>query len=49
VLREEFWVTTLEGLLDDQGRRALGRACVETGAMQCGHRTPGMLVAATAL
>ncbi len=42
-------VTTVEGL-DDQGRLdALQEAFMETGAVQCGYCTPGMLLAAKSL
>lgn len=42
-------VTTVEGLADDPLGRALQRAFVEHGAVQCGYCTPGLLLAAKSL
>ena len=43
-------VTTVEGLLETDGRPALLQDCFwETHALQCGYCTPGMLIAAHAL
>ena len=43
-------VTTIEGLLDSQGRLSpIQRAFVEHGGIQCGFCSPGMIMAATAL
>ncbi|NOZ76078.1 MAG: (2Fe-2S)-binding protein [FCB group bacterium] len=38
-------VTTLEGLLRDEPFRTLQAAFVDSGAIQCGYCTPGMLLA----
>lgn len=37
-------VTTLEGLLDDPLMQELQTALVDTGAVQCGYCSPGMLI-----
>ena len=42
-------VTTVEGLTDDGVLQRVQDAFLQTGAMQCGYCTPGMVVAATAL
>src|SRR5437879_13413712 len=42
-------VTTVEGLADDDGLHSVQEAFVETGAVQCGFCTPGLVVAATEL
>ena len=42
-------VTTVEGLGHPQRLGALQQAFLETGGVQCGYCTPGMLVSATAL
>jgi isoquinoline 1-oxidoreductase len=42
-------VTTVEGLADDHALQRVQHAFLETGAMQCGYCTPGMVIAATAL
>ena len=42
-------VTTVEGLAGKGGLHPVQRAFLETGAMQCGYCTPGMIVAAVAL
>lgn len=42
-------VTTVEGLAADGRIGRLQQAFVDTGAVQCGYCTPGMLMAATAL
>jgi carbon-monoxide dehydrogenase small subunit len=41
-------VVTVEGLAEDGCLSPLQQAFVETGAVQCGFCTPGMLIAATA-
>ena len=45
----EAEVLTIEGLESDPGMRALHDAMIETGALQCGFCTPGMMLAAWAL
>jgi carbon-monoxide dehydrogenase small subunit len=42
-------VTTVEGLADDNGLHPVQQAFVETGAVQCGFCTPGLVVAAADL
>lgn len=42
-------VTTVEGLGDPSNPHPLQRAFVDTGAVQCGYCTPGMVLAAKAL
>jgi isoquinoline 1-oxidoreductase len=42
-------VVTIEGLAHEGALHAVQRAFVESGAMQCGFCTPGMVVAAVAL
>ena len=42
-------VTTVEGLAAGEGLAPLQRAFLETGGVQCGFCTPGMLISATAL
>ena len=42
-------VTTVEGLARGAEMHPLQRAIVETGGVQCGYCTPGMLISATAL
>jgi carbon-monoxide dehydrogenase small subunit len=42
-------VTTIEGLSRDGELDRIQRAFVETGAVQCGYCTPGMIVSAAAL
>ena len=42
-------VTTVEGLEADGRLTALQEAFLDTGAVQCGYCTPGMLIAATDL
>jgi carbon-monoxide dehydrogenase small subunit len=42
-------VTTVEGLGDPSQPHPLQRAFVDTGAVQCGYCTPGMVLAAKAL
>lgn len=42
-------VTTVEGLEADGGLSTLQEAFLDTGAVQCGYCTPGMLIAATDL
>jgi carbon-monoxide dehydrogenase small subunit len=42
-------VTTVEGLADERGLHAVQQAFVETGAVQCGFCTPGLVVAAADL
>lgn len=43
-------ITTIEGLEDGAGRlHAVQQAFLDTGAMQCGYCTPGMIVAAVSL
>jgi aerobic-type carbon monoxide dehydrogenase small subunit (CoxS/CutS family) len=49
VLAEGREVTTVEGLSSGGELHPLQRAFVETGAIQCGYCTPGMLLAATSL
>ena len=49
VLAEGRAVTTVEGLSSGGELHPLQRAFVETGAIQCGYCTPGMLLTAKAL
>ena len=42
-------VTTIEGLAEGAGLSPVQQAFAETGAVQCGFCTPGMIIAATAL
>ncbi len=42
-------VTTVEGLADDETLHPVQQAFVETGAVQCGFCTPGLVVAAADL
>jgi carbon-monoxide dehydrogenase small subunit len=42
-------VTTVEGLADEEELHPVQRAFVETGAVQCGFCTPGLVVAAADL
>jgi carbon-monoxide dehydrogenase small subunit len=42
-------VVTVEGLADANGLHPVQEAFVETGAVQCGFCTPGLVVAATEL
>jgi carbon-monoxide dehydrogenase small subunit len=42
-------VVTVEGLADGDGLNRVQEAFVETGAVQCGFCTPGLVVAATEL
>ena len=42
-------VVTVEGLADGDGLHPVQEAFVETGAVQCGFCTPGLVVAATDL
>jgi carbon-monoxide dehydrogenase small subunit len=42
-------VVTVEGLADGDGLNPVQEAFVETGAVQCGFCTPGLVVAATEL
>lgn len=49
VLAAGHEVTTVEGLAIGGELHPLQRAFVETGAIQCGYCTPGMLLAAKAL
>ena len=42
-------VVTVEGLVGDDGLHPMQEAFVETGAVQCGFCTPGLVVAATEL
>jgi aerobic carbon-monoxide dehydrogenase small subunit len=42
-------VTTVEGLADGEELHRVQRAFVETGAVQCGFCTPGLVVATAAL
>ena len=42
-------VTTVEGLADESGLHPVQQAFVETGAVQCGFCTPGLVVAAADL
>jgi aerobic-type carbon monoxide dehydrogenase small subunit (CoxS/CutS family) len=49
VLAEGHEVTTVEGLSSGGELHPLQRAFVETGAIQCGYCTPGMLLTATSL
>jgi aerobic carbon-monoxide dehydrogenase small subunit len=48
-LAEGRAVTTIEGLTRDGELHPLQRAFVQTGAIQCGYCTPGMLLVASAL
>ena len=45
---ENCSVTTIEGLETAEGLHPLQRAFVETGAVQCGFCTPGMILSAKA-
>ena len=42
-------VTTVEGLASGGGLHPLQKAFIESGAVQCGYCTPGMLMSAKAL
>ena len=42
-------ITTVEGLASGDELNPLQRAFLETGGVQCGFCTPGMLISATAL
>jgi len=42
-------VTTVEGFADEHGLHPVQQAFVETGAVQCGFCTPGLVVAAADL
>ena len=42
-------ITTIEGLLDDDGLHPIQRAMLEQGGVQCGFCTPGMIMSARAL
>ncbi len=42
-------ITTVEGLADGDALNVLQRNLLETGGVQCGFCTPGMLLSATAL
>ena len=42
-------ITTVEGLADGEALSVLQRNLLETGGVQCGFCTPGMLLSATAL
>jgi len=42
-------VTTVEGVMPDDGLHPLQRNLLEEGAVQCGFCTPGMMMSATAL
>ncbi len=42
-------IETVEGLTENGGLSPIQRALVETGAVQCGFCTPGIVMAATAL
>jgi len=42
-------VTTVEGLVEDGRITVLQEAFLDSGAVQCGYCTPGMLIAATDL
>jgi len=46
---ENSEIITLEGLMRDGDLSPLQRRFVESGAIQCGFCTPGMILAATAL
>jgi aerobic-type carbon monoxide dehydrogenase small subunit (CoxS/CutS family) len=48
-LAEGRAVTTIEALATDGELHPLQRAFVQTGAIQCGYCTPGMLLVASAL
>jgi carbon-monoxide dehydrogenase small subunit len=48
-LAEGRAVTTIEGLSSDGELHPVQRAFVQTGAIQCGYCTPGMLLVASAL
>lgn len=42
-------ITTIEGLAEDGKPSVLQQAFIETGAVQCGYCTPGMIMAAKSL
>jgi carbon-monoxide dehydrogenase small subunit len=42
-------VTTIEGMGEERTGRALQEAFIESGAVQCGFCTPGMILSAAAL
>jgi carbon-monoxide dehydrogenase small subunit len=46
---EGYDVTTIEGLADGDALHVVQQAFVETGAVQCGFCTPGLVVATAAL
>jgi carbon-monoxide dehydrogenase small subunit len=46
---QDRYVTTIEGVMSDDGLSALQQSLLEEGGVQCGFCTPGMIMSAHAL